>query len=207
MTIQEAKEILQAFRPGTRDEEDSFFAEALEVMEGNADLRAWFTAQKEFDQGMAQALRSQTLPAGLEESLLTLSARVYRAEPPRFKPRIALLAMAASLAILVGIGVFHLPSAAPHMAVSLTTEKFASEALAIRNAGKIALETTSTDPMVLRVAHLFVVDQSALANASLETRPLMRSENGLAFATWSVGGKSFVLTGDNLTEETIRRLI
>jgi hypothetical protein len=58
-----------------------------------------------------------------------------------------------------------------------------------------------------QVAHLFVVDKSFLADASSETQPQLQSKNGLAFATWSAGGKSFVLTGDNVTEETLRRLI
>ena len=58
-----------------------------------------------------------------------------------------------------------------------------------------------------QVAHLFVVEKSALADASSDSRPQVRSEHGLAFATWTAGGKSFVLTGDNVTEETLRRLI
>lgn len=58
-----------------------------------------------------------------------------------------------------------------------------------------------------QVAHLFVIDQSALSDASSGTQPQLRSDNGLAFATWTAGGKSFVLTGDNITEETIRKLI
>ena len=58
-----------------------------------------------------------------------------------------------------------------------------------------------------QLAHLFVVEKSALADASPDSHPQLREENGLAFATWTAGGKSYVLTGDNVTKETLQKLI
>jgi hypothetical protein len=58
-----------------------------------------------------------------------------------------------------------------------------------------------------QIAHLFIVDKSALADASIRSRPELRNENGLAFATWTSGDKSYVLTGDNVSMETLKRLV
>lgn len=57
------------------------------------------------------------------------------------------------------------------------------------------------------VVHLFVVDKAALKDAAPDIRPTLHTENGHAWATWTSGGKSYVLTGMNVTEETLRRLI
>lgn len=58
-----------------------------------------------------------------------------------------------------------------------------------------------------QIVHLFVVDQGALRDAAPDIRPTLHTENGHAWATWTSGGKSYVLTGMNVTEETLRQLI
>lgn len=58
-----------------------------------------------------------------------------------------------------------------------------------------------------QIVHLFVVDKGALQDATPDNRPTVHTENGHAWATWTSGGKSFVLTGMNVTEETLRKLI
>lgn len=55
--------------------------------------------------------------------------------------------------------------------------------------------------------HLFVVDKAGLKDESPEIRPALHTENGLAWATWNPGGKSYVLIGVNVSEETLRRLL
>ena len=58
-----------------------------------------------------------------------------------------------------------------------------------------------------QVAHLFVVEKAALSDSPASTHPELREDHGLAFATWSSGGKCYVLTGDNVTMETLQKLI
>lgn len=58
-----------------------------------------------------------------------------------------------------------------------------------------------------QMVHLFVVDKAALKDAPADIRPTLHTGNGLAWATWTSGGKSYVLTGMNVTKETLRRLI
>jgi hypothetical protein len=55
--------------------------------------------------------------------------------------------------------------------------------------------------------HLFVVDRDALKDAAPNASPVIRTEGGIAFATWTSGGKSYLLTGFNVSEETLGRLI
>lgn len=56
-------------------------------------------------------------------------------------------------------------------------------------------------------AHLFVVDSDALKDAAPNASPVIRTEGGIALATWTSGGKSYVLTGINVSEEMLRKLI
>ena len=58
-----------------------------------------------------------------------------------------------------------------------------------------------------QVAHLFVVEKSALADASPSSLPQLHDDNGFAFATWSAGSKSYVLTGDHVSKEMLQKLI
>ncbi len=58
-----------------------------------------------------------------------------------------------------------------------------------------------------QIVHLFVVDKDALKDAAAGGKPVIRMENGVAVATWTSEGKSYVLTGMNVSEKTLRRLI
>ena len=56
------------------------------------------------------------------------------------------------------------------------------------------------------VIHLFVVDEDALKNAPGKLPSIIRDQDKVA-ATWSAGGKTYVLMGMHTSEETLRRLI
>jgi hypothetical protein len=255
MTKQEAKQILQSYRPGSNDDKDPFFAAALELARTDSELGKWFALQCEFDQLMASSLESITPPAGLRDAILARNAT--KELPKQNSPFVSknfLLALAAAIALMAGIAVFHTPSSNAGGQGALTAANFAREALDIKEQGRIRLERMSQDPQTLRnwlaqrgapsnfvlppglkgvpsfgcesfdlggtkvslicfelgnnqVAHLFVVDKSALKDASQESQPEFREDHGIAFATWTSGDKSYVLTGDNVSMETIRKLI
>ncbi len=57
-----------------------------------------------------------------------------------------------------------------------------------------------------QVVHLFVVDEKALEDAPGEEPSFVREHDKVA-ATWSVGGKTYLLMGMNVSEETLRSLI
>jgi hypothetical protein len=71
MNRNQAKEILAVFRPGTPDETDPFFAEAIEMMKTDATLREWFDGQSALDASLRAKLRQLPAPVGLKEAILS----------------------------------------------------------------------------------------------------------------------------------------
>ncbi len=57
-----------------------------------------------------------------------------------------------------------------------------------------------------RIVHLFVIDSDRLENPPGNS-PDFQLKDGIATVTWSSGGRTFVLLGNNVDEETLRRLI
>jgi hypothetical protein len=70
MNTQQAKFILQAYRPGGQDANDPQFAEALEQVKNDPNLAEWFAAQTAFDGAVAHALGTVAPPAQLREMIL-----------------------------------------------------------------------------------------------------------------------------------------
>lgn len=71
MNNQEAKWILQACRPGGRDDPDPMFAEALEQVRRDPELREWFVEERAFDSHVHDKLQQAiTVPSGLKAALL-----------------------------------------------------------------------------------------------------------------------------------------
>ncbi len=57
-----------------------------------------------------------------------------------------------------------------------------------------------------RLVHFFVMDNTGLDHPP-GTEPTFVQREGLTAATWSEGGRTYVLTGKGVDEETLRRLI
>ncbi|WP_221029106.1 hypothetical protein [Actomonas aquatica] len=85
MTNEEAKFLLQGYRPNGRDAEDPALAEALARAERDPALRNWFEREQAFDAVIAGKLREVAPPAGLRESILagTRLSEQPVAEPAR----------------------------------------------------------------------------------------------------------------------------
>lgn len=254
MDNQQAKLILSAYRPGGEDATDPFFAEALEQVRRDPDLGRWLAGQRDFDRSMHSAVQSIAPPAGLREQLLITMqiARPDAAAPQlrRFWSRPApWLAMAASILILLGIGVlFHAQQPAPLSAGHLIDEIFdlkQSDRISLGKMGggmdelrtwlarqgspsdfdvpaglealggigcqtfavrghKVSLVCFMLDKE--RVVHFFVMDSSGIEHPpGLEPDFIQR--HGLAAATWSAGGRTYLVVGENVDEEILRRLI
>ena len=80
MNSEQAREILAAYRPGTDDARDPFFAEALELMRHDAELKVWFDETMAFDQLMRGRLARVAVPAGLREAILA-ERKIIRPTP------------------------------------------------------------------------------------------------------------------------------
>ena len=70
MHEQEARLILQAYRPGGQDENDPHFSEALRETVHNSELADWFAEEQAFDQAIAAHLEKVPAPFGLKTRIL-----------------------------------------------------------------------------------------------------------------------------------------
>ncbi len=70
MTNDEAKFMLQGYRPNGQDADDQAFAPALAQAAKDPTLRQWFEREQAFDAVVATKLKQVSAPAGLRESIL-----------------------------------------------------------------------------------------------------------------------------------------
>ena len=104
MNNQEAKLILQAYRPGGRDTFDPLFAEALEQARRDPELQKWFAEEQALDSQIQSKLRSAVaVPRHLKSNLLALR-KITRPVPWWFQPM--KLAAAAAVVLLIGLAAF-----------------------------------------------------------------------------------------------------
>ena len=99
MTREEAKEILSVFRPGTDDERDPVFAEALALAQNDAKLKAWFDESKNFDKLMKAELARITAPAEVRDAILAEHKIIRPA--PWWHRRMSSRQFAAAAAVLI----------------------------------------------------------------------------------------------------------
>ena len=106
MNNQEAKLILQAYRPGGQDASDPFFAEALEQSRRDPELHAWFAEENILNTRLQARLETAVpIPPGLKSSLLALR-KTTRIEPWWFQPM--KFAAAAGVLLTAGLAIYFL---------------------------------------------------------------------------------------------------
>lgn len=106
MNNQEAKLILQAYRPGGADASDAFFAEALEQARKDPELQKWFAEETAFNSRVQARLENAIpIPAGLKSNLLALRKTVP-VTPWWSRP--ANLALAAAILVMAGLAILFL---------------------------------------------------------------------------------------------------
>jgi len=71
MDKNEAKLLLQAYRPNGQDAGHPFFAEALAYVETDPELKVWWEAQQDFDRKISAKLKEIPVPEHLRATLLT----------------------------------------------------------------------------------------------------------------------------------------
>ena len=70
MTRDEAKALLELYRPGGRDAADPRLAEALQMVSADPELAGWFAREQAFDARICQSLRATPVPAQLQTAIL-----------------------------------------------------------------------------------------------------------------------------------------
>ncbi|HEY5743266.1 MAG TPA: hypothetical protein VIS99_12055, partial [Terrimicrobiaceae bacterium] len=114
MDNEQAKLILQAYRPSGEDADDPFFSGALEQARVDPELAKWFAEQRAFDEAMRKALQERIPPAGLRDSILLarkLSTLPRQQLSRPFWQRPGVMALAASIIVLLAVAVLVRPGA------------------------------------------------------------------------------------------------
>lgn len=101
MTRNEAKKILALHRPGMANETDPRMAEALELVQRDPELAAWFEQQKEVFDVIRAKLKAVPVPQGLRRQIIVEHAANTRILP--LANRLLLVAAVAALVLLTGI--------------------------------------------------------------------------------------------------------
>ncbi len=109
MNNDEAKFILQAYRPGGGDAQDALFAQALEQARRDPALAAWFERERGHDAAMAAKLRTIVPPAELRSAILA-GGRIASRRPRRWVVP-AWIGLAASVAVILAAALFWLQPA------------------------------------------------------------------------------------------------
>ena len=65
MNTQEAKLILRSYRPESAEAGDASYAEALAMVGTDAELRAWFEREQDFNRALVAGQERIAVPAGL----------------------------------------------------------------------------------------------------------------------------------------------
>lgn len=81
MDSEEARFVLQSFRPDGADAGDEDFSEALRMAAEDRTLGAWLTGERTADSAFSQALNSIAAPGGLRERILTSATTGFGGVP------------------------------------------------------------------------------------------------------------------------------
>ena len=113
MNNEEAKFILQGYRPNGRDTTDATFCAALDQARLDAGLGQWFAVARAFDAAISAKFAEVQPPTGLREAILA-GGRLTAppAAVPRWWQSRGLLAAAAGVAVLLALSVGFWPKTA-----------------------------------------------------------------------------------------------
>jgi uncharacterized membrane protein YbaN (DUF454 family) len=232
MDEQQARLILQAYRPGDQDQNDPQFAEALEEMRKNPELARWFAEEREFDLAVAAHLESVAAPYGLKTRILAQARPPATSATSRWAAGLAVVA--ALLFLFAQIVSLWRESSHPSTALPDYTREMVSFVrltppleLESKDLGAIkqwlaqkempALEVparlAALDPVGCRVlsfrgrdvtlicfqrdkkrlAHLFVVDRSALPKLKPGAAPIFSREGDWTTASWAEKDRAYTI--------------
>jgi anti-sigma factor RsiW len=116
MNRDQARLILQSYRPAGQDAADPQFAEALALAKQDAELAAWFAEQQKFDAQISREIKSLPAPSDLKAKILArrnsqrqqiveLPAPVWWRDLFSFNSPVS-WAMAAAMLILFNLAIF-----------------------------------------------------------------------------------------------------
>lgn len=107
--VRDARAILATYRPGTSDDADPAYAEALELCRRDAELARWLETQGEVDKQLRLALREIPVPHDLEARILAAAQTTRRRAAPWRWPAVLIPAAAALVLAIVAQNLWFTP--------------------------------------------------------------------------------------------------
>jgi hypothetical protein len=173
---QEAKEILVFYRPGTADEHDPEFTEALALSKSDADLGRWLQEQTTVHQALRSRFQQIPVPPGLKEQILS-ERKAHIATATRLRRRAVLLATAmAGVFALLAVTSFYFR---PHKGDSLAEFRGRMAEITLRAYPKMDLETND-----LAQIRQFLANKQAPDDYVVPTALAKASGTGCAILKW-----------------------
>ena len=136
MTKEEAKFILQAYRPDMDTSDVPGMEEALQLLEANEELKNWFEEEKAFDNAFSATLSDIHIPPELESQIQNqiIEKPGKIVEIPWWK-QFSVLGAAASILLVLGLTLAPLGQQQSSVETAMTVENFQSFAnQALKNA-------------------------------------------------------------------------
>lgn len=247
MNNEQAKLILQAYRPGGQDANDPRFREALEQAQRDPELARWFANEQALDSRISTKVKASIKPPAHLKSQLLAQRKIVRPVAWWRMPAWQ-LAAAASLTLLVTLGVLWFkPSDQVQFAAyrnkmaEFAANKLDRLDLMSRDVAEVRrwlAQKESHGDLVLpagldgrpslgcrlldwnghkvslicfelenkQVAHLLVVDSATFKDASTES-PVFKQVGNVATASWSRGGKTYVVASKEARLTDLRKLL
>lgn len=247
MNNEEAKLILQAYRPGGQDANDPRFREALEQAQRDPELARWFANEQALDSRISAKVKASITPPAHLKSQLLAQRKIVRPVVWWRKPAWQ-LAAAACLTLLVTLGVLWFKPAdqAQFAAYRNKMAEFAGNKLDrldlmsrdVAEVRRWLAQKESHGDLVLpagldgrpslgcrlldwnghkvslicfelenkQVAHLLVVDSANFKNAPTES-PVFKQVGNVATASWSRGGKTYVMASKEASQTDLMKLL
>lgn len=183
MNLNEAKELLLIYRPGTANADDPQMAEALALARSNPELARWLEAQNTQQAALRAKFSQITVPTGLKEQIISEYAASRRTPATLTRWRSAGLALAA-LALLLGMlaMVWH-PRSLPGNSLVYYQDEMVRIAL---SAYAMDLETNNAAPI-----HSYL-DQQSAPDFKLPTPLEQTALTGCAVRVWNGAKVSLV---------------
>ncbi|MBI3192267.1 MAG: hypothetical protein HYZ36_06330 [Pedosphaera parvula] len=110
MDNEQARFILQAYRPNGQDAHDPQFQEALEQVQRDPELARWFAAEQALDSAISRKLKSAPVPPDLKSTILAGRKVIH---PKHWWEHPPVVALAAALAFLLVAAGYWLQTKSP----------------------------------------------------------------------------------------------
>jgi hypothetical protein len=247
MNNEEAKLILQAYRPGGQDANDPRFREALAQAQRDPELARWFANEQALDSRISTKVKASITPPAHLKSRLLAQRRIV-SPVAWWKRPVWQLAAAACLALVVTIAAIWLkPDHSNGFAqYRVDMAEFAGKKLDrldlmsrdMEEVRRWLAQKESHGDLVLpvglngrpslgcrlldwkghkvslvcfelenkQVAHLLVVDSAAFKDAPTKS-PVFNQVGDVATASWSRGGKTYVVASKGGNEPDLIKLL